>query len=303
MLFTRLAMLAALQTSPTALSTQAEFQQDLPNHPIEGQAQKGIDSLPDDIVIESYRDRAKLPTVTQSAPQVTAVRLRRLYEYSERLANCAARSRLSNISRLRAVVDGEFNSVTHAVAQDRLKRTYITCSESPQILTMTTPDGPPLTLSSNAVSGVIEGGSVTVDPAPLGHSIYDRGAFIIAAMKTYAPGLTLTKKDTGDPVVQQRFDQREIPRNRYRLPVDYSYFQVAVCMVRMEPNLSVRLAMGDGSARNGGLQATLINRARVCVGNARNVSVDATQFRLYIADAVYRWTVASRGTDSLIPTT
>jgi hypothetical protein len=73
-----------------------------------------------------------------------------------------------------------------------------------------------------------------------------------------------------------------------------------VCMVRVEPRLAVMLAKTEGAARANDLQAALIDRARICVGNARRVRVDATEFRLYIADAVYRWAVAAKGVETLI---
>lgn len=101
--------------------------------------------------------------------------------------------------------------------------------------------------------------------------------------------------------MQARFDTREISRNRFRAPADYEYFSIAVCMVRVEPELSLKLVESDGPARRDDLQAALIDNARVCVGDAREIVADPTEFRLYIADAVYRWAVAANGVDSLIP--
>ncbi len=102
-------------------------------------------------------------------------------------------------------------------------------------------------------------------------------------------------------MVQARFDKRELPRNRFRLPADYKYFEVAVCIVRVAPELSVRLAKSERAATLGDIQSALIDSARACVGDAREVKVDATEFRIYIADAVYRWAVAAKGVESLIP--
>lgn len=257
------------------------------------------DEQPDDIVVEGYRRSPDRNTVATPPAAVSGTRARQTYAYSERLAKCAARSRLSNRSRLRAVVDGEFNSATQILAQDRLKRIYLTCSESPSLNSFTSPPASDLQLSA-AITGDFTGAPVGTDAAPLGRSIYDRGAFTVQALKQYAPDLRLTRAQTGDPAVQARFNAREVPRNRFRLAVDYKYFEVAVCIVRLEPRLSVRLALSDGQARFSDIQATLIDRARACVGGARHVQVDPTQFRLYIADAVYRWAVAARGTSTLI---
>jgi len=266
------------------------------------------DAEPDDIIVEGYRERKEYDTRTGVPIGSSAALNRTKYAYSERLAKCAARSKLSNLSRLRAVVDGEVNSARHHFAQDRLSRIYVTCGESPALLSFTSPPVTAAELTPN-VADVFNGRSTVgsgvtgvVEAAPLGWSIYDRGAFTIEALKHYAPDLKLTKAETGDPAVQRRFNLREVPRNRLRFPLDYRYFEVATCMVRVEPRLAVRLAMSEGPARLGDVQEALIDRARVCVGDAKSVRVDPTQFRLYIADAVYRWAVAARNVASLIPT-
>ena len=274
--------------------------------PVESHPQ---DSVPDDIIVEGYRERKKLDTRTGVPTATNTVDNRVKYEYSERLAKCALRGRLSSIKMLRAVVDGEVNTASYTVAQDRLVRSNITCGESPQLLTFT---GPPTTkkdgeralgsqISVPGDTGDFTGISGQTSASPLGFSIYDRGAFTVETLKRYAPDLKLTKAQTNDPAVQSRFNLREVPRNRFRLREDYKYFEVAVCVVRVEPRLAVRLAMSDGGARLGDLQEALIDRARVCVGNSPHVKVDPTQFRLYIADAVYRWAVAARGVDTLLP--
>jgi hypothetical protein len=260
------------------------------------------DSQPDDIVVKGYRS-GKEPIKRVRAPAaVSIVRNRQTYEYSEKLAKCAARGRLANLSRLRDVVDGEFNQARQVAAQDRLFRINITCSQSTTLQNFRSPPRAAQSVDlQSAAQGGFAGPLNIPDAAPLGRSIYDRGAFTIAAMKMYAPGITLTRQEVNDPAVQARFNAREAKRNRFRLPADYRYFEVAVCMVRVEPRLAVRLALSDGPARLGDVQEALIDRARICVGNAKSVRVDPTQFRLYIADAVYRWTVAVRGVDSLIP--
>jgi hypothetical protein len=258
------------------------------------------DSEPDDIVVTGYRLRLDRDSRVRPPAMLSTAQNRQKYEMSERLAKCAARSRLSSIARLRAVVDGSFNSAAHAFAQDRLKRTYITCSEGTSLLSFTQPPQSELQQIA-ADSGDFSGSPGIIDNAPLGHSIYDRGAFTIQALKMFAGDLTLTRKDTEDRAVQARFDAREIPRNRFRLPSDYRYFATAVCMVRFEPALAVRLALSDGPAQAGDLQDALIDRTRLCVGGAKRVRIDPSQFRLYIADAVYRWAVAAKGVDSLIP--
>lgn len=255
---------------------------------------------PDEVVVEGYRQRSDIETSVANSAAVSAARNRQRYEYSERIARCAARNRLTSFQRLRAVVDGEFNTPTHRLAQDRLKRIYIACSESVTLLSFSAGPQSDLAIAA-ALGGDMTGITGETDTAPLGRSIYDRGAFTAEALKMFEPGLRLTRAQTTDRAVQSRFNLREMPRNRFRLPLDRRYFEVAVCMVRVEPRLSVRLAMSEGPARLADVQAALIDRARICVGDAKQVQVDPTEFRLYIADAVYRWAVAARGVESLIP--
>ncbi len=262
------------------------------------------EKLSDEIVVEGYRNNRQVKTKASAIYSGSSAARRQQYSFSERIAKCAARSRLANNSYLSAVVDGEPNSGPQRYAQDRLYRIYITCGESTSFLSLNSPPGPPGGPSFTSV--VAEGDFSNVPPgtsegAPLGQSIYDRGAYTIQTIKQFAPDLSLTRQQTNDPVVQARFDKRELPRNRFRLPADYKYFEVAVCIVRVAPELSVRLAKSERAAKLGDIQSALIDSARACVGDAREVKVDATEFRIYIADAVYRWAVAAKGVESLIP--
>lgn len=291
-----LAVMATLQEPQSTPTTPPEADpqigsQSQPDRPSAGQQN-------DDIVVEGYRKRGKAQTKS-SAPKTGATTDRRqTYALAERLAKCAVTSRPSSLRWLRATVDGEINSAPQRYAQDHLVRLHITCSESPWLATMTSPPRE----RNVSLNGDFVGTPAGIrDVAPLGHSIFDRGAFTIQTIKRYAPGLKLSRTHTSDPVVQARFNAREIPRNRFRAPADYEYFAISACIVRVEPELSMRLAKSDGPARRDDLQAALIDNARACVGNAREVVADPTEFRLYIADAVYRWAVAANGIDSLIP--
>lgn len=256
---------------------------------------------PGDIVVEGYRGRKAYEQRLHAPAATDVIGNRVAYGYAERLAKCAGRGKLSDPSSLSAVVDGVVNTATQAAAQDRLVRIYISCSESPTLASFTTVPQSKNMNVQYALQGDLTGASSGADASPLGHSIYDRGALTIEALKRYVPDLWLTSAETNDAAVQARFNARETVLNRHRLPEDQQYFQVAVCMVRVAPELSVRLAVSDGTARFGDLQETLVDRARVCVGGAKKVRLDPTQFRLYIADAVYRWAVAAKGVNSLIP--
>jgi hypothetical protein len=271
-----------------------------PAEPAAGQQALTAETPDNDIVITGYRLRKDLDTTARYPSSINTRNIARRYDNAERQAKCAAHSKLSDRSLLRKVVDGEFNSSRHAYAQDRLARIYATCGEGSAALVRTGAEANELQAAS-AMSGDTSGITGGVDPFPLGHSIYDRGAYTIQALKQFAPDLVLTRGQTDDPEVQRRYNMREIPRNRFRLPADARYFEVATCMVRLEPGLAVQLAMSDGTARFGDLQAALIDKARPCVGGAKSVQVDPTQFRLYIADAVYRWAEAAQNKGSLIP--
>lgn len=253
-----------------------------------------------DVVVEGRRLPPDAVSAIKPPAGVSTTRYRRLYEQSERMADCALRGRLSDYDLLRAVVDGAVNSAPQIFAQDRLKRLNMTCGEGASAMTSNGGE-PDARAAMSVLSSDLPSFTPSHDPTPLGRSIYDRGAYTVAILRRFAPDLSLTRAETEDRAVQVRFNTREIPRNRFRSPVDRRYFEVAVCMVRLAPELSVRLASGEGGTDHAMSQAALIDRARPCVGGARKVRVEPTQFRLYIADAVYRWAVAARGVDSLIP--
>ncbi len=242
-----------------------------------------------DITVEGITlpgDEAADQRVAQSATGSTSgidasqsiIANRRKYEWSDISARCTISSDRLKKARLRAAVDGEYNQSRQAYAQDFLVRRNPSCMQHPFQARFS-------------------------QPPELGYSIYDRGAFLIEAIRTYAPDLKLTRRETGDLAVQSRFNLREVPRNRFRLPVDYRYFETAVCAVRLQPTLSVALVRTPHAQTKkvNRIESAIVDGSRICFGNAKKVFFDPTQFRIYIADAVYRWAVAARGVDSLIP--
>jgi hypothetical protein len=192
------------------------------------------------------------------------------------------RRRPANLALLRRVLDVQTNSSTQLEAQRLLLGAHATCTQRPD-----------LTLSMGANAAL----SKSFDT-----SYYDRGALFIEAINVFAPQYRLTPQQTADPAVQRRFDAREVPLARFRLPADRKYFEMAVCLVRLQPELASRLVSADVNRDAiSRLEAAIVNRARVCTGNARRVYFDPSQFRFYIADALYRWIVAAQGVTSLIP--
>lgn len=261
-----------------------------------------------DVLVRGYRERKKSTLIGTGSLRHSVVQTRHRLVRSQMLANCVARGRLAPAARLSAVIDEVVGSTSQAIAQDLLKRTYITCSaEGGALLSVSTESGAngldALVSATGGGSGAPSARDAAVhnDPAALGRSIYDRGALTLVALKRFAPGLVLTRGQTHDPEVQRRFDSREVPRNRLRNGGDRLLFEVAVCMVRMEPELSIGVAFNDDHALVPDLQGALIDGARDCVGGAKRVAVDPTHLRMYVADAVYRWAVAARGVETLVP--
>lgn len=241
----------------------------------------------DDIIVSGLRDldepgsAVTEGTLGSGRTGVGAARSRSVLELASRFAKCAVTDDEATLRLLRATIDGNINSARQRFSQTRLVQLKTTCAQDTQIATL---------YGQATVFNFYDGG------------YYDRGALYLEALRRFAPDLKLTEKMTNDPSVQARFDAREVPRARFRLPVDRQYFEIAVCLVRMQPELAARL-VGPGLSTDtiNRIEAAIVNRSRVCVGNAKQVYFDASQFRMYIADAVYRWAVAARGVDSLIP--
>lgn len=286
---------ALLGLAPPALAQSTSSQ---------GDSSSSAQSSKRDVEVIGKRLQEKQPTtVRQGVPPAAALQNRTIYDQSEQMARCAVNR---PVDKIRAVVDGVVNSAPQRAAVVDMLRSTITCNAQPGIIA----DLTPVSGGISGVAGGADGGSSDGGTAGNlfekfrsqgGTSIYDRGAILIEAIRAYAPDISLTKEETLDASVQQRFNEREGPRNRFREPADYRYFEIAVCMVRMQPELSVMLLDFKANKRESSdIQSRLINGARRCVGNAKTVKVDATQFRLYIADALYRWVVAARGVDTLI---
>lgn len=271
---------------------------------VTAQARASDEVRENDVVVRGYRERKKPQDRVSTPATASAVTNRTKFGYSERLAKCVLKGDPKTLSKLRVVLDGEVNSGRTRQAQDWLVRSNIGCAESVALLSFS---GVPTQADESAafiraLDGDFTGTPPLIESSPLGRSIFDRGALVIAALHQYMPDLALTRAEVDDPIVQDRFNLRELARNRFRTAVDRRYFEVAVCMVHAEPELSVKLAMSSGVARMSDAQELLIDRTHSCVGGARRVKVEPTQFRIYIADAVYRWAVAVRNTASLVPT-
>ena len=234
---------------------------------------------------------ADTPASTGSASRVAAAD-------SQMFVRCA---RPTSEELLRGAIDGpvDHNETKHAL--DRIIRMNSACY--PGYFSSPIPSAPffgncnPMISVANAAAGSMAGSLVIC------RSFYDRGALVERVLAEYAPDLKLTRADTGNREVQRRFSQRENRRGKHRKPSDRMFTDVATCLVMLQPERAIRLLRSEpGSDQEARLRALMIDRARTCVGNARNVTVDPAQFRIYIADAVYGWAVALRGVESLLPT-
>lgn len=244
----------------------------------------------DDVVVTALRDlenpqspvtRGTLGSVKTGAGPVAS---RSVFNFSQRFARCAMKRTGGNLELLRRVLDGRTNSAAQRRAQQMLVLAHASCAQNPTAV-----------LSSSGIANAALSRSYDT-------SYYDRGALFIEAINAFAPGFRPTKLQTENTDVQLRFNVRELPLAKFRLPADRRYFEMAVCLVRLQPELATRLVSHDlKRSAISRIEAAMVNRARVCTGNARRVYFDPSQFRFYIADALYRWMVAAQGVTSLIP--
>ncbi|KQR87828.1 hypothetical protein [Sphingomonas sp. Leaf343] len=238
-----------------------------------------------DIIVEGTRDLNADPPVSSKTLNsgrlgAGSLRSRRTYEMADRFARCSIRSDMNNKAALRQALDGAINGAKQKFWQGRFIGLNASCALDTRM--------------------ALEYGVATIDDA-YDTSYYDRGVMFLRALGAFAPDLELTKAQTSDPKVQARFNARETPLARFRLPVDMRYFEIAICLVRLQPEQSVRLIRTEGIEAVNRLEGAIVNATPICTGGAKKVYFDPAQFRMYIADAVYRWAVAARGVDSLIP--
>ena len=241
-----------------------------------------------DIIVQALR-REHRNIDEMIAPLPSVVAFKKVSEYSQFFAHCVKHPRLD---RLHAIIDGEPNTPSYKLALDKIVRAHAGCY--PQ-LPWPIPN-PPFFGDCNPRIVDHDWGRTTCMAG------YNRGALLQAAIDRYASDFSLTRAEVNDPAVQARLDAREIPRNRHRLDADHFYFEVAICMVRLEPGLATELVRSYGDSQfQSQIGQLILLRARKCVGNADHIKVEPRQFAIYITDAAYRWEVAARGVDSLIP--
>jgi len=239
-------------------------------------------SKPDIVVVGTKNERPKTIALQPIDRQGRARHAAR----AERFAKCM---QFLDLDLLHRVVDGppEYSSTRFALG--RLIQKNLGCY----------PD-----LEKVPRPGAIDLG--TCDAASVGthkecRAPYDRAAILRRAIRKYAPDLSLTVEQVNDPAVQARLDAREVPLNRYRRGDDKLLFEISICMVRLRPEQAVQLTMTDDRLAQNSLTDAVISGANECIGGAKQLDVGQDMFRAYISDAVYRWVVATRNVDSLLP--
>lgn len=249
----------------------------------------------DDVVVVGRRDLDPDALVTgrqlNSVKVGDPIRSRQNFDASDRFARCAIKADMKNTALLRAALDSPMNSVRQDNAQRRFVQTHAACATDSDV-------------ALSSIGQVLKtGGSGPIEtPARELQFYYDRGALFVQAVRAFAPGAKLTTAEMDAPAVQARMIARERPLARHRLPADARFFGAALCMVQAQPGLSLRLVTADLSTlERQAVAAAIANRSKRCFGAAKHVYFDPVQLRFYLADALYRWLVAVRGVDSLVP--
>lgn len=268
-----------------ALSLQAVSQQSKPATLT--QSTPGASKQPsDDIVVTGLPDiddpksavthRTLGSQRTGGGPQQSGA----VFALAERFTKCAIKPGMTDVADLRAAIDGVINSPRQSFGQSQFIEKHATCAQD--------------TFAAKHFGNASAAGGYD-------SSYYDRGAMVLRIVQLFAPDLTLTKDQTSDADVQARFNLREVDLAKFRLPTDRRFFEMAVCQVRLAPELAVRLLHASSYDEIVRTEAAIVNSTPDCTGHAKKVFFDFAQFRFYIADAVYRWAVAAKGVDTLIP--
>jgi hypothetical protein len=245
------------------------------------------------IIVEGRTVELESPAAERSASRSASAD-------SQMFVRCA---RSIPVDLLRQAIDGPVGRSSTWRALDRIIRMNSGCYSgyfsSPPPPSPYYGDCNPAIIGSPGGIGGSPGG---IGATTICRAAYDRSALVEQVLAEHAPDLSLSRADTADPAVQQRFLAREQRRGRNRVSSDRLFTDVATCLVMLRPEQAVALVRSEpGSSAESGLRESMISGARVCVGNARRVTVDPAQFRIYVVDSVYGWIAAARGGESLLP--
>jgi len=192
---------------------------------------------------------------------------------------------------LRRAIDGQPNRPTTLLAMDSFIRANQACW--PDMPSPPLPPPPDLASCWQVY---------TVTGPPVCRSSYDRGAVLEAAIARFAPDAALTAQEVDDPAANARLEAREKQRLLFAYSDEKIRAQVTQCLVRAEPEETTRMVHAHGNAA---LQTQyvyrILDRAKHCLGNPERIEVEPLFFRYALTDAFYRWVVAVRDVDSLLP--
>ncbi|WP_157073764.1 hypothetical protein [Sphingomonas soli] len=213
----------------------------------------------------------------------------------------------SSLDLQRTVVEGHVRDRKTQYALDRLIRSHRGCYPRMHRPNRTSIGyfgrcNPEMAGATSGYTDAISGKADFQSEAVVCRAPYDRMALVEEVYRIYAPHFMLTPADTLNRDVIARFRAREAVRGKYRSPMDRRFYDTVSCMVQLAPEESVRLLRApSSSARETQLRQAIIAKSAYCTGNAENVSVDPPQFRGYVADALYHWTIAAKNVETLIP--
>jgi hypothetical protein len=160
------------------------------------------------------------------------------------------------------------------------------------------PDPPPDSPALGDCNPQIVGGAAL---HTICRTVFDRGAIFERTLRRYAPDYALSREQTFDPLARRRFGERQQARNHLAPALDRQYFDTVACFVQISPGYGqALLRAAPGSAAETRARQYLIGYGSPCVGGARTVKADASQFRAYTAEAVYAWIAAAKGASSLV---
>ena len=247
---------------------------------------RSVPTAPSDIVVTA--ERLPAPTFTVKHPLPAAMRaIADVNERSERFARCAKKI---DPGLLRRIVDEPVHTSRMDYSVDRAIRTNIGCySDSYQPQT-----SEPFYGVCNPVGAP---GGVGVCRAP-----YDRAAIIAEAIYRHTADIELVPEHTANRAIQQRLKRAELLRYRLADLIERQATQMALCVVALQPARATKLVRAHGDTPTQlQIAAQMLAYASPCTGATKSFTIEPLHLRASLIDAFYRWAVAAKGVQSLLP--
>lgn len=240
-----------------------------------------------DILVLAPFDVADLPVQAAAPPHMRARSSQNIAGEVDRFMRCTG---LPEPRELRAILD---NAPRHHNAKHALHR-FIARNQGCYIGYPSPPAPAPAFGECNPL--------YISDVMRVCRATYDRGALYERAVEAYGGGIALTRMQTLDPAVRQRFLARAQRRDKLRVPMDLKYASTVGCLVQLAPEYARELLAAEaGSEEETRARQIMIGLGQPCLGDAKRVKSDAAQFRAYTAEGVYTWLVAAAERSTLVP--